>query len=62
MLQRELPGLDIGRVSQTDGYLPAVSLIPCRAGGLGNLQNSGLARILCMCVTPVLLSVFRFGG
>ena len=50
MLQTELAGLDIGRVRQTDGYLPAVSLISDRAGGLEALQDSGLARIICMCV------------
>ena len=48
MLQTELAGLDIGRVRQTNGYLPAVSMIADRAGGLAALQDTGLARIICM--------------
>lgn len=48
MLQTELAGLDIGRVRQTEGYLPAVSLLANQAGGLSNVQDTGLARIMCM--------------
>lgn len=48
MLQTELAGLDIGRVRQTEGYLPAVSLLVDQAGGLSNVRDVGLARIMCM--------------
>lgn len=48
MMQTELAGLDIGRVRQTEGYLPAVSLLVEQAGGIASVQDSGLARIMCM--------------
>ena len=56
MLQTELAGLDIGRARQTDGYLPAVSSILDRAGGIGALEDRGLAKIICMSVIPFVRS------